>query len=159
MMLPGFYTKYQILDTRYRKSAGFTLIELLMVIAIIGILVTMATYSYNNAQVKARDAKRKSNITEIKNALSLYREDTDGYPGQLSGLEPNYITLPKDPTSSSNYIYSPSGNRSVIYQGSTITVYDYYTLTACLENPNDPKKDGSKNAACSIASFTITNPN
>src|SRR3989344_7621520 len=130
-----------------RFNKGFTLIELLIVIAIIGLLVVLAAFSYGNVQAKARDAKRKQDLQELKRNLDVYRQDTDGYPQQLSNLSP-YMTLPLDPKSRSSYIYQPSGSRSVSYQGNTITVYGSYSLTACLENPNDYKKDAVKNSGC-----------
>ena len=159
-MLPAVNTRYQIPDTRYRKSKGFTLIELLIVITIIGLLVILAVFSYGNVQAKARDSKRKADLAEIKKSLDLYRQDKDGYPQQLSALSPDYSTVPTDPKSESNYIYSPANPHSVSYQGSTITVYDTYSLTACLENPNDYQKDITKNVNCTTtsASYTTTNP-
>lgn len=63
-----------------QKNAGFTLIELLVVISIIGILSTLAVVSLNNARVKARDAKRVSDIKQVQTALELYVSDSDGYP-------------------------------------------------------------------------------
>ena len=63
-----------------QKNAGFTLIELLVVISIIGILSTLAVVSLNNARVKARDAKRVSDIKQVQTALELYLSDKDGYP-------------------------------------------------------------------------------
>lgn len=62
------------------KYAGFTLIELLVVISIIGILSSLAVVSLNNARVKARDAKRVSDIKQVQTALELYLSDKDGYP-------------------------------------------------------------------------------
>jgi len=64
-----------------QKQAGFTLIELLVVISIIGVLSTLAVVSLNNARVKARDAKRVSDIRQVQTALELYLSDVDGYPG------------------------------------------------------------------------------
>lgn len=150
---------YPLPTTHYKVKRSFTLIELLIVIAIIGLLVSLATFSYGNVQAKARDAKRKQDLQEVKRNLDIYRQDTDGYPQQLSSLSP-YMVVPLDPKSQSNYIYAPTGERSVSYQGSTITVYDSYTLTACLENPNDYQKDATKNVNCSTtsASYTISNP-
>jgi len=63
-----------------QKHAGFTLIELLVVISIIGILSTLAVVSLNNARVKARDAKRVSDIKQVQTALELFVSDRNGYP-------------------------------------------------------------------------------
>lgn len=55
-----------------KRILGFTLIELLVVISIIAILITLGFTSFSSAQKKARDAKRKSDIRDIKNALEQY---------------------------------------------------------------------------------------
>jgi prepilin-type N-terminal cleavage/methylation domain-containing protein len=55
-----------------KQKSGFTLIELLVVIAIIGILATVIIVSLNSARVKARDAKRASEMEEIFKALYLF---------------------------------------------------------------------------------------
>lgn len=62
------------------KQKGFTLIELLVVIAIIGLLSTLAVVALNNARMKARDAKRISDVKQIQTALELYYNDAQQYP-------------------------------------------------------------------------------
>jgi len=109
------------------QKKGFTLIELLVVIAIIGLLSTIVLASLNGARAKARDAKRKGDMIELRTALQMYYADHGSYPsywgsgsggywggvnascagtnGQTSGpeayiqgLTPNYIAiLPTDP--------------------------------------------------------------
>jgi prepilin-type N-terminal cleavage/methylation domain-containing protein len=69
-----------------KANRGFTLIELLMVIAIIGLLATMAVTSLNNARQKSRDARRVSDIKQLMTALEMYVSGTTTglYPVQAS---------------------------------------------------------------------------
>ena len=72
--------------TRRRKlkfikiGIGFTLIELLVVTAITGLLFSIiATYS-NNLRYKARDARRKADLQQIRMALEMYYDKKGQYP-------------------------------------------------------------------------------
>lgn len=67
---------------KINNKKGFTLIELLVVIAIIGILSTLAVVSLGSARLKARDAKRLSDIRSLQSALEIFNTDnpTVGYP-------------------------------------------------------------------------------
>jgi prepilin-type N-terminal cleavage/methylation domain-containing protein len=57
----------------YRKfSKGFTLIELLVVIAIIGVLSSVVLASLRNSNLKARDAKVKSQLNAIIPIAQIY---------------------------------------------------------------------------------------
>jgi prepilin-type N-terminal cleavage/methylation domain-containing protein len=63
-----------------RTAHGFTLIELLVVISIIAVLIGLTTANFLGARGRARDAKRKSDLMETKNALRLYYNDYQSYP-------------------------------------------------------------------------------
>lgn len=66
---------------RIRKSQrGFTIIELLVVIAIVGILSSIVLTTLNASRSKGRDAKRISDLTQIRNAIELFYDTYGTYP-------------------------------------------------------------------------------
>ncbi len=76
-----------------RGREGFTLVELLVVIGIIGILSSLALISLNNARIKARDALRKGDMSQIRTALNMYYDDHGYYPvcgDNWTGTPPDY---------------------------------------------------------------------
>ncbi len=104
---------------------GFTLIELLVVIAIIGILASIVLVSLGGARSKGRDAKRVSEIRQIKYALEVYYSDNGRYPCALytGGActftlqgSPAMSSPPRDPSSNLGYSYAAFG-------GTTCTSY------------------------------------
>ena len=56
---------------------GFTLVELLVVIAIIAILSTLSVVALNSARAKSRDARRQSDIKQIRTALDMYYDSNN----------------------------------------------------------------------------------
>lgn len=111
---------------RKNKSLGFTLLEMLVVIGIIAVLVSMGFVSYSTAQKKARDAKRKLEISSIKNAMEQYYTLCNGsYPIADAGKVPEPInadtgagcstdqvimqTVPLDPKTTDRYDYDDAG--------------------------------------------------
>ena len=87
-----------------QRQGGFTLLELMTIIAIIGILVTLAVPSYRGAVVKAREAVLKQDLFTVRDVLDQYRGDQGKYPPSLSDLvKSGYLrTVPVDPFTSSN---------------------------------------------------------
>lgn len=63
-----------------RTKRGFTLVELLVVIAIIAILSVVGVTIFTNVQENARDAKRRSDLHAIANALIQYQIQRGFYP-------------------------------------------------------------------------------
>jgi len=145
---------------KYFKRNGFTLIELLVVIAIIGVLATIVLVSLNGARVKARDARRKSDMKQMQLALEMYADDNNGnYPAvnnaggwvyscdsswnALQTVLSKYMpTLPKDPVNTScagpfyaNYYTYAYGYYPQSYPGK-------YDLVTALENTSDPARCG-----------------
>lgn len=58
---------------------GFTMVEIVIVIAIMGVLLTLAVAGISNAQTNARDAERKADIEALSNNLEdFYRNGSTG---------------------------------------------------------------------------------
>ncbi len=121
-----------------RKQKGFTLIELLVVIAIIGLLSTLAVVALNNARMKARDARRVSDIKQIQTALELFYNDASGYPTNITApVQFNGVTYMADVPTNPSPIDSevagcPAANAAYTYTPTGSWPYTSYNLTYCL---------------------------
>jgi type II secretion system protein G len=162
--------KGSILEMDMKK--GFTLIEIMVVIAILGILIAMASASYVASLKKGRDLKRKSDVVQIGKALELYFTDNGRYPAAASGANEGKIlgcTDPNDPgvcdwgaiwmnkIAIPNIIYMaklPSDpNASQHYYYDSDAAGTYYQIYALLENKDD--KDLNKNGT-TVRTYTGT---
>ena len=118
-----FFKNFIGVEKNNQKTlTGFTLIELLVVIAIIGLLSSIVMVSLNTARGKARDAKRKADIRQVRLALEMYYDTNGRYPqagscaygsncyvystagaGWLPALSGTYMSaLPLDPTNNAS---------------------------------------------------------
>jgi len=68
-----------------RKSSAFTLIELLVAVTILGILAIIVLGGFRSSQMRSRDAKRKSDLKQIANALEMFYSDKGFYPPSSVG--------------------------------------------------------------------------
>src|SRR3954465_6563841 len=100
-----------------KKQGAFTLLELLIVIVIIGILALLIIPNITSAPKKARDTKRKTDITTIRKGLEEYFVNNNVYPDSTTGLNaltagsaPIMKTVPADPKNASpyTYVYTPA---------------------------------------------------
>jgi type IV pilus assembly protein PilA len=80
------------------KSQGFSLIELMIVVAIIGILSTIAIPSYQNYTQRARFSEVIAATEPFKTAISLALQQGES-PGELSN---NNHGIPAEPAATKN---------------------------------------------------------
>ncbi len=86
--------------------AAYTLIEILVVATIIIVLTAISVASFSTANKSAKDAKRKSDLETIKQAMVLYKAQNGGYATSTALLTdgtPSYLSppFPVDPAGSS----------------------------------------------------------
>lgn len=104
------------------KSKGFTLIESLIVLAILLILIfaAIAIFKPQGQLQKARDARRKADLSLLKNKLDDYYNDKGRYPANLSlcgqSFTPYLNQVPCDPKGGDyTYLANDSGQWYKIY--------------------------------------------
>lgn len=71
-----------------KNNKGFTLIELLVVVAIVSLLSSIMFASLSSARAKGRDARRLSDIRQIRTALELYLDANGVYPISGGATQP-----------------------------------------------------------------------
>ncbi len=159
---------------RLVSIGGFTLIELLVVIAIIGLLSSIVLASLNPTHAKARDALRKSELGELRNAIELYYSKCGtyiikqnctgtaygsggigwfsyaGYAGSAGSLAQGLVdakvmgTAVVDPSGAITHI---TGHTGYLLSANASA----YTIWANLENPSSA--DTATQGKCSLSTY------
>ena len=69
-----------------RRQAGFTLVELLVVIAVLGVLTTIAMTIYNNVQARSRVAKAEADTRTLSDTIGTFSAHMGQMPSALTDL-------------------------------------------------------------------------
>jgi general secretion pathway protein G len=103
---------------------GFTLIELMIVIAIMGILISIAQPNLKNSLIRAREAVLKEDLFQMRDAVDQYYADNGKYPATLKDLvnaqerTKSYLRdIPRDPfTGADDWItVAPEGEEGGVF--------------------------------------------
>ncbi len=85
--------------TRRSRGGGFTLLELIIVVAIVGILATMAMPALKNVPRRAAESVLKSDLRTFRDVIDQFHADKGHYPPTLESLvDEGYLrSIPMDP--------------------------------------------------------------
>ncbi|MBZ5587073.1 MAG: prepilin-type N-terminal cleavage/methylation domain-containing protein [Acidobacteriia bacterium] len=85
------------------RQSGFTLIELIIVVAIIGILATIAVPAMRTAPQRARESALKEDLYTLRSCLDQFHADRGRYPASLDEVvSMGYLrSVPVDPVTRS----------------------------------------------------------
>jgi general secretion pathway protein G len=89
----------QLRPSRRNRQRGFTLLELIIVIAIVGILATIAMPAMKDMPRRATEAVLKTNLHTLRDVIDQHYGDKGKYPTSLEQLvEAGYLRkVPVDP--------------------------------------------------------------
>lgn len=151
----------------FHWQVGFTLIELLITVSIIAILTAISAFALNGSRESARDARRKTDLEQIKSALEIYKADCNMYPASLPGVgsslqaNPTVANCAVSGSPINTYMQKtpadPKSDGAYSYSRPTTSTY---IICAYLEDPPSPANDTSGCPACSggTCGYKVTNP-
>jgi general secretion pathway protein G len=103
-----------------RRTHGFTLIELVVVMAIIGLLLTIALPRYMHSMERGKEQVRQQNVAVMRDAIDKYYGDNGQYPETLDELVVKHYlrAIPMDPVNGDDkwaVVASPDESKSGVY--------------------------------------------
>lgn len=130
-----------------KSKNGFSLIELIVVITIIAVITVAGVVNFTEANKKARDSRRMSDLEKIRIALELIRQAGTTYPVSVNSLVPTYMQV------------IPKGPKGDIYDYNQLSGFSY-NLNASLEGLGSTMGSYTdRNCGVGVTcNYRITNP-
>lgn len=134
---------------------------MMVVIGIIGILAIAGLSSFVGTLRKSRDAKRKSDLEQIRVALELYKSSNGSYPAAATGSTESglkgALTSPVAYISVSSFPKDPQNGAGINYYYQRITPQTY-RLCAFVEVPQTGDPGCSAGCGSKTCNYGVTQP-
>jgi general secretion pathway protein G len=94
------------------SDEGFTLVELIVVVAVLGILVSIVIPSLLNATDRSRQRRSMADMANLAKANGMQQVDSGQFVATLADLSPTYLTnFPAVDAWGNAWGYTPQGNQ------------------------------------------------
>jgi len=122
---------------------GYTLLELMIVVAIVGILVSLAIPNFQQSAMKAKETALKQNLFTMRTVLDQYYADRGDYPDTLETLvETKYLrSIPMDPLTKSSTTWTEIYEEQEEGNDSPAGVYDIKSGSEDVARDGTPYKE------------------
>ncbi|WP_201495079.1 type II secretion system protein [Rubrivivax sp. A210] len=112
---------------RRRRARGFTMIELVVVLAVLGLLLSIAVPRYLDSLERGREQVLAHNLAQLREAIDRHYGDRGAYPDRLEDLvERRYLrALPVNPyTMAADWrtVAPPRGRKGQVYDVTAVGV-------------------------------------
>ena len=121
-----------------KHCRGFTLIEIMIVVAVMGILASIALPSYNQYVQRAHRSEGAAALTEYNSKMAHYYLDNNNYVKVVGGAQqcalplptPRYMNLACVAANSQSYTVTATGTGDIATTTFTINQADVKATTA-----------------------------
>ena len=125
------------------SKKGYTLLELMIVVAIAGILVSLAIPNFQQSAMKAKETALKQNLFTMRTVLDQYYSDRGDYPDSLDSLvEAQYLrSIPLDPFTKSSTTWAEIFEEQEEGDDSPSGIYDIKSGSDAIAIDGTPYKE------------------